>query len=49
MNGVGQRERDGASGTDCTTCNEGDRRHGLEPMVRILVSKLDRDSDKGDA
>ena len=48
ITGVGQRKRDGASGADSTTCDESDRRHGLEPMVRTLVSKLDRDSDKGD-
>ena len=28
---------------DCTTRDESDRRHGLEPMVRLFVSKLDRD------
>ena len=46
--GVSQGERDGASGADRTTCDESDWRHGLEPTVRPMVSKLDRDSDTGD-
>jgi hypothetical protein len=48
ITGVGQRDRDGASGPDCATCDKSDRRHGQEPTVRRIVSKLNQSSDKGD-